>query len=176
MKIFKNNSALISLLVLIIAAAFLRIFIEIPNFTPIAAIALFGATYIKRKEFAVIFPLVILFVSDLFIGLYDPLLMAGVYGSFILIAFIGFALRRKVNVLTVTGSSLAASVIFFLITNFVVWAQGLWYPLSVEGLLSCYALALPFFRFEILGTLSFSLFFFGSYALMNRKIFAFQQS
>ncbi len=176
MKITKHNSAILSLLALILAAAFLRIFIDIPNFTPIAAIALFGATYIKRKELAILFPLTILFVSDLFIGLYDPILMAGVYGSFILVALIGFILRKKVNVFTVTGSSLAASVIFFLVTNFVVWAQGLWYPLTINGLMSCYYMALPFFRFEILSTLGFSLFFFGSYALINKKVLAFQQS
>jgi len=176
MKNRKNNQALLILLLLIVAAAFLRVFIGIPNVTPIAAIALFGATYIKRKELALILPLAILFISDLFIGLYSPLLMVSVYGSFILIALIGFAMRRKVNIYTVVGGSISASVIFFLVTNFVVWAQGLWYPLSVEGLVSCYAMALPFFRYEILGTLAFALFFFGSYNLITRKVFVLQNA
>ena len=176
MKNRKNNQALFILLLLIVAAAFLRVFIGIPNVTPIAAIALFGATYIKRKELALVLPLAILFISDLFIGLYSPVLMLSVYGSFICIALLGFAMRKKINIYTVVGGSISASVVFFIITNFVVWAEGLWYPLSMEGLLSCYTMALPFFRYELLGTLAFTLFFFGSYNLITRKVFAMQNA
>jgi hypothetical protein len=172
MKNRKNNQALLILLILIVAVAFLRVFIGIPNVTPIAAIALFGATYIKRRELALVLPLAILFISDLFIGLYSPVLMLSVYGSFILIALIGFAMRKKVNIYSVIGGSISASVVFFLVTNFIVWAEGLWYPLTVEGLVSCYAMALPFFRYELIGTLAFTLFFFGSYSLITRKVLA----
>jgi len=176
MKNKQKNQILLMIIMLVAAAAFLRQFIGIPNVTPIAAIALFGATYIKRKEFAILLPLLILLISDIFIGFYSPVLMAGVYGSFILIAMIGFALRRKVTPLTIAGSSIASSIVFFIITNFVVWAQGLWYPLSAEGLISCYAMGLPFFRYEVLGTLAFTMFFFGSYELVTRKFFSIQQA
>jgi len=170
MKIIKNNTSLLILLALIAATAFLRIFIGIPNVTPIAAIALFGGAYIKRKEFAILLPLAILFVSDLFIGVYSPVLMVGVYGSFVMISFLGFLLRKKINFVTVVGSSLISSLIFFLVTNFVVWAQGLWYPLTTGGLVSCYAMAVPFFKYEAVGTLLFNAFFFLSYALALRFV------
>jgi len=170
MKDSKNKKTFVVLLLLIIAAAFLRLVIGIPNVTPIAAIALFGGTYIKRKELALILPLAILLISDVFIGFYSPVLMAGVYGSFIIIGLLGFLLRKKINILTVTTASVSASVIFFLATNFVVWVQGLWYPMTIEGLISCYYLALPFFRVELISTLAFSLFFFGSYAMMTSKV------
>lgn len=166
------NSAFIVLLLLIAATAFLRVFITIPNFTPIAAIALFGGTFIKRKELALLLPISILFISDLFIGLYSPALMIGVYGSFILIAAFGFILRKNVNVVSVIGSSFGASVLFFVITNFVVWAEGLWYPMTFSGLTACFVSAIPFFRYEVIGTLVFSLFFFGSYSLITKRIFA----
>jgi hypothetical protein len=176
MKTIKINPSILALFILIVAAAFLRVFIQIPNVTPVAAIALFGATYIKRRELAIILPLIILLISDLFLGMYSSVLMAGVYGSFILIAFLGFVLRRRINLITVAGASLASSVIFFLVTNFVVWAQGLWYPLSIEGLLSCYAMAIPFFRYEVIGTLVFSLFFFYTYALSTSRAFKLEQA
>jgi hypothetical protein len=124
MKDRKNKQAFLILILLIVAAAFMRLIIGIPNVTPIAAIALFGGTYIKRKELALVLPLAILLISDIFIGFYNPVLMAGVYGSFILIGLMGFLLRKKVNILTVTTASLSASVIFFVITNFVVWGSG----------------------------------------------------
>jgi hypothetical protein len=168
MKIIKNNTSLLILLALVAAAAFLRVFIGIPNVSPVAAIALFGAAYIKRKELAILLPLAILFISDLFIGLYSPILMAGVYGSFVMISFLGFFLRKRINFATVAGSSFISSLIFFVITNFVVWAEGIWYPKNIEGFVSCYTMALPFFRYEIVGTLLFNAFFFLSYALTLR--------
>jgi hypothetical protein len=170
MKDRKNKQAFLILILLIVAAAFMRLIIGIPNVTPIAAIALFGGTYIKRKELALVLPLAILLISDIFIGFYNPVLMAGVYGSFIIIGLLGFLLRKKINILTVTTASVSASVIFFVATNFVVWAQGLWYPMTINGLVSCYVMALPFFRVELISTLGFSLFFFGSYALMTSRI------
>ncbi len=172
METIKRNRELLLLLFLIIAVAFMRIVINLPNVSPVAAIALFGATYIKRKELALLLPVVILFVSDLIIGLYSPVLMAGVYGSYVLIVLLGFIMRKNINIFIVTGSSLGASVVFFLVTNFTVWAEGLWYPLNIEGLISCFVMALPFFRYEVLGTLVFTAFFFGSYALVTKKVFA----
>lgn len=166
------NINLIVILLLIAATAFLRIFINIPNFTPIAAIALFGGTFIKRKELAILLPMLILFVSDIIIGFYSPMLMIGVYGSFILIGLLGFLLRKNVNIVTVISSSLIASILFFVVTNFVVWAEGLWYPLTLSGLTACFVSAIPFFRYEIMGTLTFSLFFFGAYSIVTKKIFA----
>ncbi len=168
MKNMKQHNPILILLLLVAVAAFLRMFIGIPNVSPIAAIALFGATYIKRKELAVVLPLVILLISDIIIGLYSPLLMIGVYSSFVFIALLGFVLRRNVNVATVIGSSLISSVIFFLVTNFVVWAEGIWYPLTVDGLIRCYVMALPFFKYEVAGTLVFSGLFFVTYALVFR--------
>lgn len=172
-KISLNQHVLFAIL-LIIAAAFLRIFIPFDNVTPVAAIALFAGTYIKRREFAILLPLVILLISDVFLGFYSPILMLGVYGSFVAIACIGFLLRRRTNILTIIGSSVLSSVLFFIITNLVVWAEGIWYPLTLSGLSQCYILALPFFRPELLGTLAFNLFFFGSYALITQRIPAFR--
>jgi hypothetical protein len=164
--IMKNStfrSELLVLLMLILSAAIFRIFFPIPNITPIAAIALFGATYIRRKELALLLPLVILFLTDLIIGLYSPALMFGVYGSFVLIGLIGFLLRKKISLFTVTTSSLSASIIFFIVSNFAVWAEAVWYPKTISGLLQCYTMAIPFFKYELIGTLSFTIVFFLSY-------------
>ncbi len=172
MKALKSHFPFLSLIILITLIVFLRVFIPVPNVTPVAAIALFGAAYIRRKELAVFLPLIILFVSDIILGLYSPVLMAGVYGSFVLISFIGFYLLRKISFSRLVAGSLVSSVIFFIVTNFVVWAEGLWYPMTLSGLFNCYYLALPFFRYEIAGTLVFTLFFFYSYSLIAEKSFS----
>ena len=51
-----------------------------PNFTPVAAIALFGGIYLS-KRIAFSLPLIIMFISDIFIGSYEPKLMIFVMTS-----------------------------------------------------------------------------------------------
>lgn len=174
MKDNKTLSRIFLVLAIMALFAFLRVFISMPNISPVAAIALFGGTFIGRKGLAMILPLTILFISDLFLGLYSPVLMAAVYGSILLVSFIGLWLRNHVRIHNVVAASLLSSVLFFAITNFAVWAEGLWYPMTWTGLASCYAMAIPFFRFEMVGTLGFTVVFFAMYQFATSRISAFK--
>jgi hypothetical protein len=135
------------------------------NFTPIAAVALFSGVYLG-KRYALFVPLLAMFLSDIFLGFYDLKLMLAVYGSFALVGLIGLAIRRRKNPATVLGGSLAASTLFFLITNFAVWQFSFWYEKSLSGLFQCYALALPFFRSALLGDLFYTGVLFGAYEMV----------
>lgn len=173
----KENASL-SRIILIVSImslfALLRVFIEIPNVHPIAAIALFGGTFIQKKWQAIVFPLAVLLMSDLVLGFYTPFLMAFVYGSFVLITLLGFWLRNRVKVQNVVAASLMSSLVFFTMTNLAVWAEGLWYPMTLSGLGECFALAIPFFKTELAGTLMFTLAFFGIYQLAISRIRVFK--
>ncbi|MBA4321038.1 MAG: hypothetical protein C0412_21825, partial [Flavobacterium sp.] len=116
----KNIEILIALL-FILTAAGLRLLPHPPNFTPIAAIALFGAVYFSKK-IALVLPIAAMAISDAFIGFYEPKLMIAVYGSFVLCAIIGFWLKKHKKWHNILGTSVLASLIFFFITNFAVWA------------------------------------------------------
>jgi len=122
------------------------------NFVPIGAIALFSGLYLP-KRFALIVPLIAIFISDLFIGFYSPKLMIAVYGSFLLMGIIGLLVRRHKTLTTVIGGTLFASVLFFLITNAAVWAFGTMYTHDITGLMQSYTMAIPFFRNSLLGDL-----------------------
>lgn len=137
-----------------------------PNFAPIAALALFGACYLPRK-WALLLPLAAMFVSDIFIGFYDIGVMLAVYGSFLLIGGMGFLLKKRKNWYFVGGSALLAAVLFFLVTNFAVWAFTPWYAKTFAGLWQSYMLALPFFRYTLLGNLFYVSSFFGVFELAN---------
>ena len=105
--------------------------------------------------------IVTLFISDLFIGLHATIPF--VYASFILIALLGRYVK-KINISTV----LLSSTLFFLVSNFGVWL--LHYPISVEGLVQCYTLALPFFLNTVLGDLVYgALLIYPFYALQRRN-------
>ena len=154
---------------LIIAAAALRlVFYQLPNVAPVAAMALFGGAILRRPIFAFGVPLAALALSDLAVNaamLGEPLARPNlwVYGAFLLIGLIGFAIRRWQSPMVLAGASVTGSVLFFVVTNFGVWAQGLWYPLSPEGLAACYVAAIPFFGQTVLGDLLFNAVLFGAY-------------
>jgi uncharacterized membrane protein len=138
----------------------------LPNFTPIAATALFGGVYLNKK-YAFFVPILAMFISDIFLGFHST--MPYVYGSFILTGLIGLWLKNHKNTQNIIGATLLSSVLFFLITNFGVWAGG-WYPKTLSGLMQSYVMAIPFFRNTILGDLCYTGVFFGAYELAQLLI------
>lgn len=133
--------------VIMLAAVLTRLVPHLPNFTPISAIALFGGLYISNRILAYALPLIIMFISDIFLGFSSITLF--VYAGFMLVTLIGTQ-RKKPCILTIFLGSLS----FFIVTNFGVWLLG--YPKTWTGLLECYTLALPFFRNSLLGDFFYS--------------------
>ena len=166
MEISKNGKILefIIALFFILIGVSLRIIPHAPNFTPIAAIALFGGVYFSKK-IALFLPVLAMLISDVFIGFYDLKIMAAVYGSFILCTILGFWLKKRKKWQTVAGAAILSSVLFFLITNFAVWAFSPWYAKTFSGIIQSYIMALPFFRNTLLGDLFYVGAFFGAYEL-----------
>ena len=153
---------------MIFGAAALRLLPHPPNFDPIAALALFAGARIDNRRWAFIVPLAAMVVSDAVIGFHSQLPL--VYGVFALIVWMGFALRRRSTPLPVVGASLLASTLFFIVTNFGVWAFDGLYPRSFEGLVACYVAAIPFFGNTAAGGLFYTAVLFGGLALAKKKI------
>lgn len=151
----------------IFAGAIFRLLPHWPNFTPIAAIALFGGTYISRKSLAFAIPLIAMLVSDAIIGFHSY--MISIYISFIIIVMIGFILKKRVKFGSVLIASLSGSVLFFIITNFAVWLGSPYYAQTFQGLIACYAAGLPFFNNGILGDLFYNAVFFGGFYLVQLR-------
>lgn len=167
-KIFKQKKTgewLLALLLISLAVAS-RLIGHPPNFTPLLAVIFFSAVYLKGSQPFYI-PLLALFLSDLIIGLYSPLLMAAVYGSFLIGSLIGQQIKKNFAWLNLIIGLLGAGLIFYLLTNFAVWAITPWYPKTIAGLINCYYLALPFYRNALLGDIFYGLALFGSYELMK---------
>jgi len=164
---------------IIIAGAFMRLIPHWPNFTPIAAMALFGGAYFSRKYLAFALPFIAMLLSDLVIGFHNG--MIAVYIAFAITVTIGLVLRKRMNPATIVGASLTSSILFFLITNFAAWLTSpLLYPATFEGLMSSYAAGLvffidgsygvSFFMNEVFGGLFYNTLFFGAFYLAKSKI------
>ncbi|MEO1258179.1 MAG: DUF6580 family putative transport protein [Bacteroidota bacterium] len=181
----KKIQARIGILILIVfAVAFSRLLPylfgieEIFNFSPLTAIALFGGAYFVKKKNALIFPLIALWASNLIL---DNIFLSQYYEGFVLfanwevyIAILGivalaFVLLQKVTLTTVIGTSILASLTFFIVTNFIVWLNSGIYPRTFAGLGECFTLAIPFFRNTLVGDLVFSMLLFGAYEYAATK-------
>lgn len=166
----KKSSLILLLTILAGLAIAVRLLPHPANFTPVAAVALFVGYYLPKK-WAIILPLSVMLVSDLFIGLYDWKLMLAVYCCFALAGLVGIIIRNSRNILTVLSSTLLISLGFFLITNSAVWLFSPWYAHNWSGLILCYTLAIPFFRNTLMGNLFFVGILFGSYELIKIALF-----
>ena len=152
---------------LIIAAAIVRLLPHPPNFAPIAAMALFGGAYFNKKVFAFVIPLAALFLTDMFLGFHNT--MWAVYLSFVVIVGLGMVLLQKKNVVRIILASVSASLLFFVVTNFALWATDTLYPTSAAGLAACYTAAIPFFHNTLIGDLFFTGAMFGLFELAKLK-------
>lgn len=138
-----------------------------PNFSPIAAMALFGGATFASKRAAFLVPLLAVFLSNVVLGFQT--ITPVVYGGFALITCLGFWVRRRQTAWRLAGASVAAAVLFFVVTNLGVWMLGDWYPRTWSGLAECYIAAIPFFRNTLLSNLFYSAVLFGGLTLAERR-------
>ena len=162
---------------LVFAGVFLRLtFRDVPNFAPVAALALFAGFYFQATWMAALVPVTVLSITNIELGGYQSwAVMFAVYACLILPVFFGRVFLKsnkpgEVRFGSTLACSLGGSLLFFFVTNYVSWY--FWYPQNVEGFVSCYWAAVPFFRYTLAGDLFFTCAFFGGYALLYRFRFS----
>jgi hypothetical protein len=142
------------------------------NFAPLAAITLCCAAYLPRR-FKFALPLSMLCLSDVILNatyqepLYHPQIVCR-YLVLALVGLIGFALRKRASWKTMLPASVAASVIFYGITNIFAWLSDPGYVKNFAGLIQALTVGLPqygttpswmFFRNSLLSDLTFTIVF-----------------
>ena len=157
----------VSIFAIILLAVVTRLIPHAPNFAPIGGLALFSGANFKNKT-ALLIPLSAMFISDIFLGFHKT--MPFVYLSFIIIALIGGLIKTN-KWKSLLKASLISSVLFFLITNFGVWATGSMYQKNLSGLIQSYVMGLPFFRNTIISDLFYSFSFFYGYRFLSNFVF-----
>jgi len=134
-----------------------------PNFTSLLALsfyvpALLGIRYLPA--------LIIGFaITDLFLGFHSTTLFT--WGAVI---FIGLLSKHFIkNIISRISGALVGACIFFIVTNFGVWSIGS-YGYTINGLLTCYTLAIPFFAYSLISTFIFSSIIEAVYKINDKKI------
>lgn len=173
---------LLMFVLLVTTGVTLRLYFQdIPNFAPVAAMALFAGYFFRSSLLALCVPMSVMTISDAWIGGYHPVVMITVYAMLALPVAMRGLLRRRLPLHSTSGRSsriaavaglsacsLCSSVLFFVVTNFATWVFFGGYERSLSGLVNCYVQAIPFFRYTLMGDMLFATVLFGGYALALR--------
>lgn len=158
-----NQKHLVAALGLLVIGVASRIVPHEPNLTAVSAATIVAALYLP-KHFAFIIPFLIMILSDAIIGAHPTI--AWVYGSYALIAAMSVFLAKRYAV----ALPLLSSALFFIITNFGVWASTPMYAKTLAGLIECYTMAIPFLRGTVAGDIVYTTMF----VLIYQAIHAYQ--
>ena len=169
------------LISIILIASLSRLIPHMPNFSPIGAISLFGAAFFKEKWKAFFIPILATWLSDLFI---NNIIYSNYNSNFIwfhngfhwlvfsygFIVLFGMTLFKSSLTFSRLGiGAFGSGIIFFIISNFGVWVNGLMYSKDLLGLINCYIAGIPFFRGTLLGNFFYVPVLFGTYYFLQKR-------
>lgn len=125
----------------------------LPNWSYLGALIFFLSPHFNQARLGVLFLTLALLTRDLFLEAFYP----GWFWVYLgLLAYYGVGqfqpLQSKSGLIV---KMLSGSFLFFIMSNFGVWWQGGMYPLTTQGLLQCYWMALPFYKNTVLSDICF---------------------
>ncbi|MDG2384595.1 MAG: hypothetical protein P8N76_23200 [Pirellulaceae bacterium] len=162
------SSRLLVVTMITLFAVAMRFLPHPPNFAPVAALALFAGSLCRSKKIGLLIPVIAMLVSDWMLGFHS--LMLVVYGCLIFNVVIGqyWIGQSGRQPSKLVAASVIGSCLFFCATNFACWLS--FYEPNLNGFISCYTLALPFFRNTLLSDLTYTTLFFGAVALAKSTL------
>ena len=148
------------------------------GYAPMLAITFFAGAIGMSWRGSVLLPLAGLLMGDVLMALkmgdsyYDYFINGeyiGIYAMYLVSAFIGHRISGKVEVKNIAIGTVTSILLFFVVSNLMVWAAGLDlnskpYTKDISGLVLCYTNALPFLLKSFLGNGIATVALFGAYA------------
>ena len=146
-KIIKNILLFLSCVGIVLI---FRIIPHPPNFTPVIALSLYLP--IIFGLWSLPFCILGFAITDYFVGFHSLLIWT--WGSLVLVGLISKFSKSIINRLIL---AFLGSLIFFALSNFGVWLTSTYYEPNLEGLMTCYIMAIPFFTNTLLSTMIFAI-------------------
>ena len=184
-KFNPRNAVVIAIIIVIAAIRVLNNFSTemtvLANYSPLAAMTLFGSAYFKGKIKPLLFPLMAIFISDVVLFstvyknygngfLYNE--WYWVYAAFLLMGISGKLIIKKITIANIAIAILAAVFIHWIVTDLGVWIGSKTYPQTWSGFMLCLDAAIPFELRLLLATVLYGAIMFGVFELMQRKYVA----
>jgi hypothetical protein len=177
-----NRQIILALVIMVATSALYRVMPGRPlGFAPQIAIALFsGSLFASKKQYSFLLPILSMFISDLMYQVlfnYGFTSIQGFYSgqleNYILIAattVFGYSLQNS-NPSKFVLSFLSAPTAYFIVSNFLVWAQGGGYHhgYTATGLVQTMVDGLPFYPYSVVSTVVFGAILFGGFRVLVPK-------
>ncbi len=172
----KTGNYIVGLSIILILS---RLLPHPPNFTSVLAVILFCVSVLKSHK-AFIFILLSYLVSDLIINnlIYEnssfywisPGILWIIIPYVMVYGILYKIIKNPLSPIKLLASGSAASLLFFLISNFGVWINSqILYTPDLSGLFLCYYNAIPFFMNELAGTIFYTMTIFSLYWLFLKR-------
>ena len=139
---------------LVLLLAFSRLIPHPPNFTPLGAMAILAGATIKDLRLGIFIPIAAMLVSDALIGFHSSVFF--VYAAVITMVVLSRICLARYTVARLAGTAVAASIVFYVVTNFGAWLSHDMYAHTASGLWQAYVAGIPFFRNTLLSNLLFT--------------------
>jgi hypothetical protein len=179
-----ERSIIVSFVLLVLIASLYRLLPGRPlGFAPQIAMALFSGSIIKNKRYSFLLPILSMLLSDILFELLFQFKISPIVGFysgqvenyllFASVTLIGFLIQKQ-NWLQIFAGALAGATFYFLVSNCLVWMAGglalnnLPYAKTWDGLISCYAAAIPFYQGSLYATVFFNVVLFGGYSIFTK--------
>jgi Family of unknown function (DUF6580) len=145
-----------------------RLVPHVPGVWPVAASALFAGRMLRMPLLAFVVPLAATVLSNVALPGEDGRVLLIVAAALCVPALLGIVGRPWRGVMPTVAAMVGSSLVFFLATNFAVWAFQDLYPRTLQGFAQCYVAALPFLDRTVLGDLAWCAALFGGAWLLQR--------
>ena len=149
LKFKENRNSVILLVFAILALSFTRLIPHPYNFSPMIAAGIFAGFYFKHFYLGSFVIILSMFLGDLFLGFHNTMFFTYISLAIVVLAGIYLKSLKFKNILY---STLASSIVFFIITNFGAWLTLDMYSKDLNGLMQSYTMAIPFFQNTLVST------------------------
>lgn len=159
-----HNAERLAIVLVLIGAASRLIHLP-PNIAAVTGVTIFAGFAIRNIWLALAVPIAAMAIADFLLGFY-----AGVAFTYVGMAagvLIARGLLKPLTPIRLIATTLLASCVFFLLSNFGTWAEG-WYGYTWQGLFACYVAGLPFWQNSLVGDILSTALVFGVYLLAKR--------
>lgn len=154
-------------IVLVLLGAGSRLLHLPPNIAAVTGVTIFAGFAIRNLWLALAVPLAAMALADVVLGFYPDLLFT--YAGMAAGVLLARALLHPLTVPRLVVTTLAASLVFFILSNLGVFVSG-YYGYTLEGLVACYVAALPFWQNSLVADVTSTALVFVLYLALTRAI------
>jgi len=155
-------------LTLVVVGALVRLIPHPWNLAPVGGVSLFAGARLRGWQ-AYMVPILLMLVTDPFVGGFSLYATPFVYLSFLINVWVGQRLRYSESPIKIGAAAVFSSAQFFLLSDFGSWLG--FYAHTWNGLVACYVAAIPFYPRTLLSDLVTSGILFGLHAVLSRTVY-----